>query len=153
MIKTFKCHRDFPYSCQQLFDLVIDIERYPYFLPWCTGSRIIKRCNEEKLYACLDIGYQIMSVSYISEVSFKPYSFIEVNQQSGPFKILKNRWVFEPGNNGQSNVQFLLVFELKCSFLNHLLQQVFEKAAHTMVEAFEKRAQEIYGTLKEVALF
>lgn len=143
-MKTFQTQKILPYSCSQLFALVQDIEKYPEFLPWCTGAECLSQPSIHLMYARLDIGYQLWHCSYISKIHLESYHSIVVEQHEGPFRVLKNKWVFAPLSDTQSSVQFFLEFELKSLLMDTLLQAFFEKAAHSMIDAFEKRAQQIY---------
>src|ERR1700733_10588568 len=98
---TYNDTQKLPYSTQQLFDLVIDIERYPEFLPWCRAARILER-GENRLVAELIICFKHITESYVSEVKFKRPSspsdegFIDVVQTRGAFESLENHWKFTP---------------------------------------------------------
>src|SRR6202041_2980500 len=97
IMHSFSDIQELPYSTQQLFDLVIDIERYPEFLPWCRAARILER-TESRMLAELVISFKHITESYVSEVTFRrPTSnaddgFIDVKQVRGAFESLENHW-------------------------------------------------------------
>jgi coenzyme Q-binding protein COQ10 len=148
MVKTFHYQKAFLYSTQQLFDLVLDIESYPLFLPWCIEAKILRNyppsCDKE-LYGQMTIGYKMFRSSYVSRIEYEPARYINVEQYEGPFAILKNQWIFQPLAEDRSLVRFYIAFEFKSLVFDRLLQAVFEKAAQTMIECFEKRAAVVYG--------
>ena len=87
--------RCLPYTREQLFDLVADIERYPEFLPWCVGARIRERRGNE-IVADLLIGYKMVRERFTSRVVLSRPDRIDVSYSEGPFKYLNNHWLFEP---------------------------------------------------------
>jgi len=139
-----------PYSTQQLFDLVLDIERYPEFLPWCRASRILER-GEGRLLAELVICFKHITESYVSEVTFhRPVApsdkgFIDVQLVQGPFETLSNHWEFEPGPGGGSITSLTLSFKFRSRLLDSVIGLLFGKASAKMVVAFKQRADALYG--------
>lgn len=137
--------RDLPHNINQLFNLVADVEKYPEFLPWCSAARILKR-EENKVYAELAISYKGFSESYVSVVTLNPpaehldEATIDVNLEKGPFKKLKNYWVFRKLDENKTQIEFFVEFEFKSMLIEKLVGSLFEKATHKMVQAFEDRA-------------
>ena len=138
-----------PYSPQQLFDLVINIEKYPEFLPWCRASRILERSNN-KLMAELIVSFKHITESYISEVTFKrpkdsnDTGFIDVNLKQGPFEHLNNHWKFTP-INGQTEISLELSFKFRSRILDSIIGLLFGKASAKMALAFKQRADALYS--------
>lgn len=132
-----------PYTPEQMFDLVADVERYPEFLPWCTGSRIRKR-EENRLTADLMVGFKMVRERFTSKVTLDRPNRIDVRYQEGPFRFLNNHWVFERAEGG-CNIDFYLDFEFRSRVLQRLIGVVFEEAVRRMVGAFEARARQLYG--------
>lgn len=133
-----------PYSARQLYDLVIDIERYPEFLPWCIGARI----NEKKadhLSADVIVGYKMFRERFTSRVHFTRPDVIEVEYLKGPMRHLHNSWRFTDIEGGGCRVDFLVSFEFSSKVFEALVDQFFNLAFSRMVDAFEKRAQKLYG--------
>jgi len=136
--------RILPYTSEQLFDLVADIERYPEFLPWCVGTRILKR-EENVVYADLMVGFKMVREVYTSKVILKRPDLINVEYQNGPFKYLNNNWKFKNSERG-SEIEFFIDFEFRSPVLRGIIGPFFGDAVNRMVSAFETRAQEIYGS-------
>ena len=136
--------RFLPYSPEQIFDLVVDIERYPEFLPWCVGARIRSRAENE-VVADLMIGIKIIRERYTSRVKYERPGRIDVSyERDGPFKHLTNRWILTAVEGG-CEVDFFLDFEFKSRTLQRLIGLLFQEAVHRMVGAFEIRAKRLYG--------
>jgi coenzyme Q-binding protein COQ10 len=135
--------RVLPYTPQQLFALVADIERYPEFLPWCIGARIRER-EPNLIVADLIIGFRMVRERFTSRVSLAPPQRIDVAYAEGPFRYLNNHWSFSPDPGG-CRVGFFVDFEFKSRLLQRLIEVLFSEAVRRMVGAFEKRAGELYG--------
>lgn len=135
--------RTLPFSPDELYALVADVARYPEFLPWCVGARILKR-TEAELWADLMIGFKMFRETFTSRVQLKP-GVIEVEYVKGPLKHLTNRWAFIPEGDGRCTIDFLVDFEFKNHLFEKLVGALFTEAVHRMVMAFETRAHEVYG--------
>ncbi len=144
--------RILPYPAQKLFDLVVDIESYPKFLPWCRAARILEK-EEKRVLAELIISFKHITESYVSEVTFKrPAShnddgYIDVRLVRGPFENLENHWRFVPVNENSTEVSLTLSFKFRSLILDSIIGLLFGKASQKMVNAFEKRAEELYGKI------
>jgi len=133
-----------PYTQQQLYDLVSDIESYPKFLPWCEGARINSR-KGHKVFADLLIGFDSINGKYTSHVTFDPEHYtISVELVEGPFHHLVQKWEFAKVSDEETSVLFDIDFKMKISLLEKIIDQMFEKAFDKMMVAFEKRAKELY---------
>lgn len=136
--------RVLPHSPEHLFDLVADVERYPEFLPWCIGARIRSR-SEERLVADLIIGFKGIRESFTSDVTLDRAALrIDVAYREGPFRYLKNHWVFLPHAEG-CEIDFYVDFEFRSKLLERLIGMLFGEAVRRMVAAFETRANALYG--------
>ncbi|MTJ82553.1 MAG: type II toxin-antitoxin system RatA family toxin [Telmatospirillum sp.] len=135
--------RHLPYTPEQLFDLVVDIERYPRFLPWCVAARIRRR-EGNVLFADLMIGFKMVRERFTSKVTLGN-GRIDVVYTEGPFKYLNNYWIFERADDGGTNVDFFVDFEFHSKVLSTLIGALFGEAVHVMVAAFERRARELYA--------
>jgi coenzyme Q-binding protein COQ10 len=135
--------RVLPYTPEQLFALVADIERYPEFLPWCVGARIKER-RADLIVADLIIGFRMFRERFTSRVSLDPPRRIDVAYAEGPFRYLNNHWTFAPDAEG-CRVGFFVDFEFKSRLLQRLIEVLFSEAVRRMVGAFERRASELYG--------
>ncbi len=136
-------HKVLPYSPEQMFDLVADVGKYPAFLPWCAGARV-KSHTETQLVADLTIGFGPFRESFTSRVELDRPKQIQVKYENGPFRYLNNQWTFEPNPKG-CNVKFYVDFEFKSRMLQAAIGVVFNNAVKLMVNAFLKRAREVYG--------
>lgn len=133
-----------PFTPEQLFDLIADIQRYPEFLPWCVGARIRKR-DGNRIVADLVIGYKMIRERFTSTVTLSPeQNRIDVEYTDGPFKYLNNHWVFEPHPEG-CMIDFYVDFEFRSKMLQKIIEVFFNEAVRRMVGAFEARAHELYG--------
>lgn len=135
--------RVLPYSATQLFDLVLDIEKYPEFLPWCLGARVNSR-GARDLEADVLVGYKMFREKFSSRVHFTRAHDIEVEYLKGPMRHLHNAWIFTDVKGG-CRVEFEVDFTLQSRLLEGFVTQFFDKALARMIDAFEARAQEIYG--------
>jgi coenzyme Q-binding protein COQ10 len=143
---THREKRVLPYTPEQIFDLVADVERYPEFLPWCVGARISRR-EEGLIVADLMIGFKMIRERYTSKVRLDRPQRIDVDYgNDGPFRHLENHWQFSPAEDGGCEVDFFLDFEFRSRMLQRLIGVVFQEAVRRMVAAFESRAKAIYGT-------
>lgn len=136
------------FSAKEIYDLVIDIEKYPEFLPWCSNSHITKIINENQLHADLVINFKSIYEKYTSEVVFKKISenefFVEARAIKGPFKSLINQWKIIKIDNNHCSVNFYLEFEFNSLLLSKMLGVIFSSATQKMIQAFENRAIKLY---------
>jgi len=136
--------RVLPYTPEQLFALVADVERYPEFLPWCVGARIRER-QPQLIIADLIIGFRVFRERFTSRVALTPPGRIDVTYTEGPFRYLNNHWIFDPAPGG-CRLDFFVDFEFKSRLLQRVIELFFHEAVRRMVAAFEARAQHLYGT-------
>ena len=141
--------RILPYTPEQLFQLVADVERYPEFLPWCVAARIRER-RADLVVADLIIGFRLFRERFTSRVALDPPRRIDVAYTDGPFRYLNNHWVFEPVPGG-CRIDFFVDFEFKSRLLQRVIEILFGEAVRRMVAAFEGRARRLYGTRAGVA--
>jgi len=134
-----------PYTAQQMYDLVAGVERYPEFLPWCIGARILKR-EGDVLYAELIIGWKVLRERFSSKVILNPPYSVQFDYTNGPLKYLHGDWRFSPAPQGGTLVEFQVDFEFKSKALSLVMGGVFSELVHRMVGAYEARANQLYGT-------
>jgi len=135
-----------PYSPAQIYDLVIAVERYPEFIPWCRAARITER-SEKHFLAELVISFRHLTERYTSRVigsSGGEAPEIHVELVSGPFEYLTNHWRFEPSGAG-TNIQFHVDFRFRSRLLEKLIGGLFARATEKMTQAFLDRADALYG--------
>lgn len=133
-----------PYSAEQMYNLVDDVHAYPDFLPWCGASKEISR-NEEEVEASLDIAHSGIHKSFTTRNRLQPGQSIEMQLVEGPFKHLNGVWRFETLGDAGSKVGLDLEFEFSSKLLGMTFGPVFSKIASSLVDAFIKRAQKVYG--------
>ena len=133
---------------EQLIDLVLDIEKYPEFVPFCLGSKIYEKKDKGDqllIIADLTIGKGPFKDTYKSDVKFnKKEDSIYVTNLDGPLKHLENKWHFKEINN-LSEVSFEIDFELKNDFLNIIMTKSFQFGLDKIADAFQKRAEELFS--------
>ena len=144
-MQSIKLTRQSPFSAQQMFDLITDVDRYDEFIPYCTASRVRQRSDTEML-ADLAIGYKMLRETYSSriELGASPLS-VMVRQAKGPFRHLFNQWVFEDTETG-CEVRFELQFEFAVPLLRRIIQPMMNRVVERFIAAFETRALDIYGS-------
>lgn len=133
-----------PYTQEQLFALVADVEKYPEFLPWCVASRIRRR-EGEVFFADLVIGFKMIRERFTSKVALARPGRVDVTYTEGPFHHLNNHWIFHPQPDGGTEIDFYVDFEFKSKLLQTVIGALFNEAVKMMVSAFEKRARQLYG--------
>lgn len=133
-----------PYSCDQMFDLVADVARYPEFLPWLINARVYDQ-RDDGFQADLIIGFKIFKERFTSKVTLdRPHS-VHVEYVRGPLRYLNNHWVFHEVEGGGCAIDFSVDFEFKSHLFERLVGTVFTEAVSHMVRAFERRADVLYG--------
>lgn len=137
------------HSAQDMFALVADVERYPEFLPMCEALVVRERRQRDSdtfLIADMTVGYKAIRETFTSQVLLKPeQNEIRVRYVDGPFKALDNRWTFVPTGATACDVVFFIDYEFKSRVLGALMGAMFDRAFRHFSEAFEKRADAIYG--------
>ena len=130
----------------KLIEFVLDIEKYPEFIPFCLDSKVYDRKDENNqilIIADLTIGKCPFSDTYKSDVRFnKKDDTINVTNLDGPLKHLQNNWKFIENNN-ITEVYFDVDFEIKNKFLNLLMEKSFEFGLNKIADAFQKRAETV----------
>ena len=136
--------RRLPYSCEQMFDLVADVGRYGEFLPWVVATRV-RSDTEQEMTADMLVGFKAIREKFTSRVTKDRPNRIDVHYLDGPLRDLDNSWVFRPTEDGGCEIDFCVQFTFRNSVFEALAGQYFARAIRKMVEAFEKRADELYG--------
>ena len=149
---SFRTTRRVPHDASKMFDLVADVERYPEFLPLCQSLQVRRRTTlpggEEVLVADMRVGYKAIRESFTSRVTLDRDNLtILVEYIDGPFRALENRWTFrdDPDAPGRSTIEFFIVYEFKSRMLGLLMGSMFDGAFRKFAEAFEHRANVVYG--------
>ena len=132
---------------EQLIDLVLDIEKYPEFVPFCIGAKVYEKKEKGNLLLIvgdLTIGKGPFKDTYKSDIKFnKKEDSIYVTNLDGPLKHLENNWRFKEENN-ITEVSFEVDFELKNEFLNIVMTKSFQFGLNKIADAFQKRAEHLF---------
>ncbi|MDP2098898.1 MAG: type II toxin-antitoxin system RatA family toxin [Methylobacter sp.] len=132
------------FSAQQMFDLVNDVEAYPAFLPWCSGSRIIKR-EDDIVEAELLISKGGFKKAFSTRNKIEPGHRMAISLLNGPFSHLEGIWEFIPLREDASKISLDLEFELSGKLASLAFGAVFNQICNTMVSSFTARAKAVYG--------
>lgn len=133
------------YSARQMFDLVNDVESYPDFLPWCSSTTLLSR-SKEKVCAELEVSRMGISQRFSTCNKMVPGKYMDIELVNGPFKHLTGRWEFIALREDASKVKLELDFDFSGKLINAAFGTVFHQIANTLVDAFCKRAEEVYGS-------
>ena len=144
---TASIKKEIPCSKEKLIKMVLDIEKYPEFVPWCLEGKIHTNIDKGKtieITADLTIGKSFFRETYKSFVIYdKSSDSICVTNVDGPLKHLENKWFFKQSNEN-SEVDFHIDFELKNKILNLLMIKTFDIGLKKIADAFEKRAIDLF---------
>ena len=132
------------YTPRQMFELVNHVADYPRFLPWCRSGRVLRE-SETEVEACLEIAWSGLHKSFTTRNTLHMPDRIDIRLVSGPFRRLAGHWQFQAVGETGCRVSLALEFELAGHFFDRLFQPVFYRIANSLVDAFCKRAAEIYG--------
>ena len=136
-----------PCQKKQLIEMVLDIEKYPEFVPWCIEGKVYDKNETADLITFkgdLRVGKSILNETFSSYVSFyKEKDKIIVTNLDGPLKHLKNEWNFKEVNNA-TQLEFFIDFELKNPILNSIMKKSFELGLNKIAKSFEERAIKLY---------
>ncbi len=136
--------RHLPYSPEQLFAMVADIEKYDEFLPWVVAVRI-QSSSDAQTVADLVVGFNAFKERFTSKVTKQAPDKIIVDYVDGPLKYLHNEWTFTPAADGGTQLGFAVDFAFKSRLFETLAGQMFDRALRRMTSAFEQRAAALYG--------
>ena len=144
--------RFLPYTPKQLFDLVADVGCYAEFLPWCIAARVTRH-EGGVVWADLIVGKGPFRETFTSKVtldegvegSTEAAPRIDVEYVKGPMREMVNHWVFRPAEGG-TEIDFLVELEFKSRVLGGMMGAFFDDAVRRMIDAFEARARDLYGT-------
>ena len=136
-----------PCKKNQIIEMVLDIEKYPEFVPWCIEGNIYDKNESEDLIIFngdLKVGKSLLNETFSSQVSYyKEKDKIIVTNLNGPLKYLKNEWKFKEVNNA-TQLDFYIDFELKNPILNTIIKKSFELGLNKIAKSFEERAVKLY---------
>ncbi len=134
-----------------MFDLVADVEHYPEFVPLCRALAVRKRSHDgegrEVIVADMTVAYKLVRETFTSRVTLDRKQLeILVEYLEGPFQKMNNRWSFRAAGDDACEVAFFIVYEFRNRMLGVLMGAMFETAFRRFATAFERRADQVYGT-------
>ncbi len=135
------------YSPQEMFALVTDVPRYPEFLPWCDRSAVLAK-DADGMTAEVGIAFGGIHQSFTTRNTHHPPDSVDVKLLKGPFSQLDGQWRFSPVGDGTQRackIDLTLNYGFSSATLSALVGPVFDKIAATLVDAFVKRAEQVYG--------
>lgn len=133
-----------PYSAAQMFDLVAHVADYPRFLAWCTGSRVQPR-DDGSVYATLDVRWRGVRSSFTTHNRHDRPARITLRLVDGPFRHLHGEWSFSALRADACKVELKLQFAFVSGVVGRLMGPVFEPISQTLVDAFTRRAEQLYA--------
>jgi coenzyme Q-binding protein COQ10 len=138
------------HAAAEMFDLVADVEHYPEFVPLCQSLRVRERTREggkDVIVADMTVAYKLVRQTFTSRVTLdRPNLQILVEYLEGPFRRLNNTWNFRAADNRTCDVGFFIAYEFRSRTLGMLMGAVFDAAFRRFAAAFERRADQVYGT-------
>lgn len=132
-----------PFSTVQMYDLVNDLESYPQFLPWCESTELLSQ-TEKRLCGRISVARAGIRQTFATCNLLHPYERIELHLEEGPFNHLHGEWRFLALRDDASKVSLMLDFEFSGRLITAAFGTVFSHIANNMVDAFCKRAREVY---------
>ncbi len=131
------------HSAEQMFDLVNDVESYPQFLPWCSATTLLSR-DDKELCGELEVSRVGIRQRFSTCNILHPYERIDIRLRDGPFQELSGCWRFNALRDDACKVELELDFEFSGKLINTAFGAVFRQIADTLVDAFCRRADEVY---------
>ncbi|MBF0186456.1 MAG: type II toxin-antitoxin system RatA family toxin [Magnetococcales bacterium] len=132
-----------PFTPQQMYDLVVDMDSYPEFIPWCTAAGKYDE-TDTSFVAEMTVSFKAVRETFRTLDTVEPGKRITINLMSGPFKELKSEWRFSEVPRG-CKIDFSIEFSFKNRLMDMTLGPVFGQATKKMVKAFRDRAKALYG--------
>lgn len=133
-----------PYTPQEMFELVSDIDSYPRFLPWCHGARILSR-DVDEVRASIEFAVGGVTRSFTTRNRHQVNKMIEMHLVDGPFSRLDGFWRFDPLGEEGSKIALFLEYDFSNRVLGMVVGPIFGQIANTLVDSFQQRAAVIYG--------
>ena len=133
-----------PFAAPVMYQLVIDVESYPLFLPWCRSGRVLSR-DDDGLCGELEVARSGIRQKFSTYNRLRPYERIDLLLRKGPFKRLEGVWEFKALRDDACKVSMTMEFEFSGRLINAAFGRVFSQIADNLVDAFCKRAKDLYG--------
>ncbi|MCW8856500.1 MAG: type II toxin-antitoxin system RatA family toxin [Kangiella sp.] len=142
-MKTIRRQALLPFSAKQMFDLVDDIEKYPEFLPNCNDAKVLER-TDDTVTATLSVAKGGFAKEFTTQNINQPFESIAMQLVVGPFKHLSGQWTFDALGDSACKIELVVKFEFSNPLTNLAFGAVFNQMAESFVDAFSKRAREVY---------
>ncbi|MDX1697090.1 MAG: type II toxin-antitoxin system RatA family toxin [Thiohalobacterales bacterium] len=133
-----------PYTQAEMFALVSDVDSYPEFLPWCSGAETLS-CEEDHVDARIEFHVGGLKKSFTTRNRHVQDALIEMQLVDGPFSDLQGRWEFTPLGQDGCRISLHMEYDFSSRMVRSVTAPVFGQIANSLVDAFQKRAAEIYG--------
>jgi len=131
------------FSPEQMFDLVIDVERYPEFLPWVAGARLHEK-SERDLRASMEMQRGGVRERFSTHNEFERPGFMTMRLVEGPFRLLEGRWSFTPIGEAGTRIELGMRFEFANPVISMLFGKSFEQSCGQLIDAFIGRARQLH---------
>lgn len=132
------------YSAQRMHALVDDFGSYPAFLPWCSGADVVERTGERAI-ATIHVNFRGIREQFTTENNNVPGQSIDIRLVRGPFRTLNGRWRFAALGDSACRIELRMEYEISSRLIERVIGPVFNYIANTLVDAFVRRAEELYG--------
>jgi len=132
------------YTPQEMFALVTDVNAYPQFMPWCSGAEVLSS-ESNGMVARIDFAVGGVSKSFTTRNRHEPDAEVGIQLVDGPFSQLQGRWRFEPLGEEGCKISLFMEYDFSSKMVSMVVGPVFSKIANSLVDAFQKRAAEVYG--------
>lgn len=142
-MKTITHTATLPFTTEQMYNLVNDIEKYPEFLPWCTKTEIIEK-KADMIEAILTVAKGGFEKNIRTRNLLKPNESMELTLVAGPFDTFSGLWQFETMEDNHCKATYTMNFEFDNFLVSMIATPIFTQIADTMIEAFKNRAEQLY---------
>lgn len=132
------------FSPEQMFDLVIDVERYPEFLPWVTSGEVHEK-GERDLLASMEMQRSGVRERFTTRNTFERPGYMTLRLEKGPFRLLEGRWSFAPIGQSGTRIELDMRFEFTNAVIELLFGKAFEQSCNQLIDAFIARARQLHG--------
>jgi len=133
-----------PYTPHEMFVLVTDVAAYPQFMPWCGGAEVLSH-EVDEMVARIDFAVASVSKSFTTRNLHQADTEVRMELVDGPFSQLQGRWQFEPLGEQGCKISLFLEYDFSSKMIGMVIGPVFSQIANSLVDAFQKRAVEVYG--------
>lgn len=127
-----------------MYELVVDIERYPEFLNWCANTRILE-CSDSQVVASIEIRFKGLHRSFTTRNYMDSGRSVRIELVDGPFRTLNGIWRFIELDESSCKIELDLEFDFSTAFLARIVGPVFSQIANRQLDAFQRRAVQVYG--------